>query len=108
MANAVAYCQTNDKETIINKIKATEEYKAEVKRAPALSKANGRYVEIIVEIDNKSYNNTKAPSRDTITAFIKEDMGKLSVVSYRVLIDRKTMNILKVIDELDGMDVSVQ
>lgn len=109
--SSFAQQQLTTGDLIIKKIESLDEYKSEMKKVPALSKANGRQARIAVEVDTTGTSHNPALNdknrKDIAIVHILEDLGKLSVLAYEVIIDKKSLKIISINNELDGVDVSV-
>ncbi|MBA3828723.1 MAG: hypothetical protein H0X33_07285 [Taibaiella sp.] len=96
---------------IIKKVQSMKEYKDEVKKVPALTKANNSVAVIIrVEIDATDMNSDEPVplnKPNEITVYINEDRSTATVTAYKITMDRKTKKVLSVNNELDGVDVSI-
>ena len=82
-----------------------------MKKVPALSRSNGRQVRIAIEVDTSGTSHnpvlTDKNRKDIAIVHILEDLGKLSVLAYEVIIDKKNLKIISINNELDGVDISV-
>jgi hypothetical protein len=99
----------SDNPDFYRKIIALKEYKAELKKVEKLSKEQHSTTTVKIDIDNTTADDEdNKQSADTLTGYIQEVSGDVSVVAYEILFDRKTKKIVAVKDELDGMEISTE
>jgi hypothetical protein len=99
----------SDNPVFYRKIIALKEYKTELQKVEKLSKEQHTSVTVKVDIDNAVHDDEdEKHTTDTLTGYIQEVTGDISVVAYEILFDRKTKKIIEVKDELDGMEISTE